>query len=328
MLTYRMSKTENLKFETWSPFKYGTNDSVVMPWMPWDLIQWSKSANAILDKQDLRDVLIHQTALVKNFNRESELITYGHVNYHGVSYPLQLVRFGNYDTTKPSIFVQGGTHGYEPSGVFANLAFQEDVQKYTDRFNVFAVACANPWAFVKDQRWGAHGVDGNRGWYFGSQNQEADALIKYMWQTYPEAMQHGFLAHISCHEAPPIRDAELEAIAAERSGTVFTGPTPIPDGFFLIADLTRNNPRIETAIIDAVEQATHIANADKKNKIYGCDLQQRGVIYTDVAGIEVLSTNPKYAFTTEANPESKRLLNSSEVINAQALAIHAALEAL
>lgn len=315
-----------IKFDTWSPFDFPLTDSP-RQWMPWDLSNWSQSADAQEDIYDLRDFYNHQASIISQFNGAAKRMVCGYVTYHDVSYPIVMSLIGPYDPSKPSVLIQGGTHGYEPSGVFANLQFSKEAAQYIERYNIFAIACTNPWAFVKDQRWGAHGVDGNRGWHVGSQNQEAEALILFMQREYPEAMQRGFHIHISNHEWPVERDNEFDALKAQRNGQEFT-PSDLTSEtrseFFLIEDGQRNNRTVAKAVINSVENVMPILKPDGKGCIYDTPIQQKGVIHTNLQNIDVLFTNASIALTTEIKVGTE---DTDVLVNAQVAAIHAALDA-
>merc|ERR1712107_392037 len=53
---------------------------------------------------------------------------------------------------------------------------------------------------------------------------------------------------------------------------------PIPDGFYLVQDLTSPQPEWHKAMIDKVKTVTHIAPPDSNGKIIGEDITQDGVI--------------------------------------------------
>ena len=52
----------------------------------------------------------------------------------------------------------------------------------------------------------------------------------------------------------------------------------IPDGFYGVADSAKPEPAFQKAIIDAVEQVTHIAPSDENGYLIGSKTEQRGVI--------------------------------------------------
>lgn len=321
----------------WDPKQGETPDprGILEPWSAAEYAKWREEQYAKAPVRSYeQDVVAPSRSLAAEFNQNAgvgaELIEYAQLTDNGKTYPGILLRIGEYDEEKPSVFIQGATHGYEPSGVRASLEFMKaSAANYADKFNIFVLPCTSPWGYETDNRWNSDGVDVNRGFVEDSKVKEARAIMDYMHGHYPKEMEKGFLAHISLHEAPPTRDAELEAIQAEAKGEVFEGPTPIPDGFFLIADVNRNNPEIERHIIQAVGEVTHVASEDENGEIYGKKIEQKGVIHTDIKGIDALFTNPHYAFTTEANPESSKLeAGREEVIRAQVKAIETALDHL
>ena len=297
-------------------------------WTQAQLNQWSIAANSKPDQQDLRSVYNIQNTVIAQFNGTAQQNVCGYVTYYGVSYPIILSQIGPYDTAKPSVLIRGGTHGYEPEGVFANLEFQREAGQYIGKYNVLAIACTNPWAFVKDERWGAHGIDGNRSWFPGSENQEADAIFHFMEHKYPEIRHHGLYIDLSNHTWPVERDIEHDALKAEREGQPFTRPnitTEAESKFFVIHDEQRHSIEIGNAMVKAVKNVIPILEPDEHGQIYGCDLQHEGGIFTNLPDIDVVMyQKTRIALTTEIKVGDDSI---EKRIQAQVTATHAALQA-
>ena len=62
----------------------------------------------------------------------------------------------------PTVYVNGGTHGDEPSGTEAVLRFLEGrVDRWTDRFRFDVIPCLNPSGYEAGTRENSGGVDLN-----------------------------------------------------------------------------------------------------------------------------------------------------------------------
>lgn len=75
-------------------------------------------------------------------------------------YPVYCVERG--DTGLPTALVTAGTHGDEPAGVEAALAFlEDDPPPWLERLHVQVIPCLNPYGYVHDTRHNAQNVDVN-----------------------------------------------------------------------------------------------------------------------------------------------------------------------
>ena len=62
----------------------------------------------------------------------------------------------------PVIYINGGTHGDEPAGVEAALAFlEEEWDRWADRVRFEVIPCLCPWSYVHNARLNAQEVDVN-----------------------------------------------------------------------------------------------------------------------------------------------------------------------
>ena len=76
-------------------------------------------------------------------------------------YPLINLSRGR-DPRLPTVFVMGGTHGDEPAGVEAALAFlNRDLEGWLPLFNFEVIPCLNPYGYVHNTRHNACEVDLN-----------------------------------------------------------------------------------------------------------------------------------------------------------------------
>src|SRR6185369_8257624 len=104
---------------------------------------------------------------------------------------------------------------------------------------------------------------------------------------------------------------QIEAVGnlalAARDGEVFE-PGEIPDGFYLVDDADHPQPAFQRAVIEAVAQVTHIAEADANGQIIGCALQSPGVISFSVVKRALCAaiTGARFSTTTEVYPDSPR----------------------
>ena len=81
------------------------------------------------------------------------------------------------DSSLPAVYVSGGTHGDEPAGTEAALAFLENgCEQWLDRFRFFVIPCLNPYGYVHNTRSNAQDVDIN--WAFRRDDVPEIGLLK------------------------------------------------------------------------------------------------------------------------------------------------------
>ena len=245
---------------------------------------------------------------------------YGQLDYPPDRYRQLALRSRGWRDERPVVFVTGGVHGYETSGVHGALQFLE--QRAADYpVNLLAVPCVSPWAYERIQRWNANAVDPNRSFKEGSTAAEAAALLRLV------APLHGrFLLHVDLHETTDSDESEFRPALAARDGKPFE-PGLIPDGFYLVDDSQNPQPEFQRAVIEAVARVTHIAPADDKNEIIGSPVISPGVIEYPMQELGLCAgiTGARYTTTTEVYPDSPRA--TPEQCNAaQVAAVCAAIE--
>lgn len=297
------------------------------PWGEEEINEWR--AQQQMQRSYEEDVILPLSTLNEKFNISAKgmrLETYGVLAYDGKEYPLSAVQVSEWSPSKPSIIITGGVHGYETSGVKGALRFLEtSALRYAEQFNIVVAPCVSPWSYETINRWNPKAQDPNRGFKQGGNVQESALLFNYIQKRFSQ----GFHTHIDLHEATDSDTSIFQPITAQRDGVEFDGGTAIPDGFFAISDVGKQNPALEHAIIERVKTVTHIAPPDLDGTIYGVIPQQEGVIYTNVQGITPLMTNPVNAITTEMYPDSLRIKDKvEEPIQAQIAAIEGALDFL
>lgn len=265
-----------------------------------------------------------------------EVTQYGALSHNPERFPLYSVRTKDWSSSKPSVLVTGGVHGYETSGVQGALLFlQERAELYASSFNIVVAPCVSPWGYETIQRWNAQAIDPNRsfnpegevveGRSFNPEpgTEESLALISHLATLGVEQ----WLCHVDLHETTDTDESEFRPAKASRDGTGYT-PGEIPDGFYLVADLTNPQPAWHKAMIDAVRVVTHIAPPDAAGNIIDEPVTQEGVIgipSPKSLGLCSGVTNALYATTTEVYPDSPKA--SAEQCNrAQVATISAALD--
>ena len=140
----------------------------------------------------------------------------------------------------PYVFVTGGVHGYETSGVQGAILFLKTVApQLSATFNFLVVPCVSPWGYETIQRWNAGAVDPNRsfnpdgevvaGRSFNPEpsTDESRNLIAYLGTLGVEQ----WLCHVDLHETTDTDETEFRPAKAARDGEDHT-PDSIPDGFY------------------------------------------------------------------------------------------------
>lgn len=249
---------------------------------------------------------------------------YGALSISPDRYPLFAARSRDWDSSRPTVLVTGGVHGYETSGVQGALRFLEAVaMDYSDRFNLLVAPCVSPWGYETINRWNPAAVDPNRSFRDNSPSEEATLLMAYIKSTSAE-----FLAHIDLHETTDTDNSEFRPALSARDATEHAN-WHIPDGYYLVGDTGRITPEFHKAIIESVEKVTHIAPPAVDGKIIGETVEQWGVINYQAKelGLCMGMTDATYVGTTEVYPDSPKV-NPENCIEAQVATVVGALEFL
>lgn len=262
------------------------------------------------------------------------------------SFPLFAVRSRDWSKDKPCVFVTGGVHGYETSGVEGALQFLETkADKYSEHFNILVAPCISPWGYERIQRWNAYAVDPNRsfnpdgevveGRSFNPEaaTQESAAIIHFLRNDMAELMgtdgDAGWTCHVDLHETTDTDKTEfIPAMAARDGKTGKSEKGEIPDGFYLVQDKSSMKEDWHTAMIEKVRTITHIAPPDANGKIIGCEVSQEGVIKIPPKrslGLCAGVTSAPYRTTTEVYPDSPKA-TPEQCNDAQVACIEAALD--
>jgi hypothetical protein len=303
-----------------------TDDSVYpigTPGIPWgfkEKQQWL--ASQVKQRSYFDDIESRILALDKQKFNVSQygVLNYSHVGFS--DYPLYCVKVGKFDENRATILITGGVHGYETSGVHGALYFIENVASvYSQHANILVLPCVSPWAYETINRWNPNAIDPNRSFQTGSLAEEANLAMNCV-----SELGVDIIMHIDLHETTDTDNSEFRPALAARDA-IEQREWEIPDGFYTVGDSARPQNDFQTAIIEAVREVTHIAEADKSGHIIGSLMQQPGVINYDKKSLYLCGgfTNAIYVSTTEVYPDSPNA--TPEVcIKAQVAAITGAIE--
>lgn len=285
-------------------------------WSEREIEQWR--ARQSRERHYDRDVVPRIDALTDRY----EKVAYGELDYAGERYTLFALRDRHFDAALPTALVTGGVHGYETSGVLGALSFLEKyAPDYAGKLNLLVVPCVSPWGYERINRWNYDAIDPNRNFRPDGPAREATALIELV-----RAVPGSFLIHVDLHETTDSDAEEFGPARAARDGKDYELEI-IPDGFYVVDDSENPQPKLQSAIIAAVEGVTHIAAADAKGEIIGSTVVAHGVIEYPLRTLALCTsvTGARYTTTTEVYPDSSRT-TSEECILAQVTAIRAALD--
>jgi hypothetical protein len=284
-------------------------------WGAAELDQWR--ARQVRQRSYADDVLSRVERLRDRFDVSS----YGELVYADERFPLMAIRNRNWQPSLPTVLVTGGVHGYETSGVHGALRFVEaHAPSYAGRVNLLVVPCVSPWGYERIQRWNYDAIDPNRSFREASPARESEALMRLI------APLHGqFVAHIDLHETTDTDASEFHPALAARDGKPLE-PCTVPDGFYLVDDTENPQPEFQQAIIQAVEQITHIALADEQGGIIGSPVVAHGVIRYALQALGLCAgiSGARYLTTTEVYPDSPRA-TPAQCIAAQVAVVCAAI---
>jgi len=247
-----------------------------------------------------QEVLTKIDALKSDFDVEQ----YGALTIDESRYPLFVIKTINFDSSKKTVLVTGGVHGYETSGVQGALQFvKTKAQQYSQYFNIIVVPCVSPWGYETINRWNAKAVDPNRSFYQNSPAEESAALFNYI-----GSLKLDVIAHFDLHETTDTDNSEFRPALASRDATEHDNWS-ISDGFYLVGNTLNTQDNFQKAIIEGVEKVTHIAPADEQGKLIGVPLAQFGVINYAARklGLCMGLTDAEFVTTTEVYPDSPKV---------------------
>jgi len=294
-------------------------DLIGTPGRPWgeaEVAAWRSQQT--IKRSYAADVL----SVIDTLRSRFDVSEYGRLDYRPHSYPLFAIKSRDWRDELPCVLVTGGVHGYETSGVHGALQFVEQhAAGYAGRVNLIVAPCISPWAYERIHRWNANALDPNRSFRDDSPAQESAALMRLI-----APFRHRVLVHIDLHETTDSDESEFRPALAARDGIDYA-PGEIPDGFYLVDDSERPQPRFQQAIIEAVAKVTHIAPADSHGEIIGSPMVAPGVIEYTLAKLGLCAgiTDAPYKTTTEVYPDSPRS-NAEQCNAAQVAAVCAAID--
>jgi hypothetical protein len=280
-------------------------------WGAKEKAQWLSAQK--VQRSYAQDVLAPITAMAASGLFKTQ--QYGELEYEQDTYPLIALTSAQWDDNNPIVLITGGVHGYETSGVHGALRFaQTKAQDYVQDFNFIIVPCVSPWGYETINRWNPLAIDPNRSFYADSPAPEAANLL---------SLTEGLnvLLHIDLHETTDSDNSEFRPALAARDA-IEQRSWDIPDGFYTVGDTLNPCEALQSAIIAAVEQVTHIAPCDEQGMIIGSPMEQKGVINYPLKklGLCASLTNASYTTTTEVYPDSPKV-DAENCIVAQVAAI-------
>ncbi len=288
-------------------------------WCDVDKQQWFEEQTI---KRSYKDEVLNKIVQLTPYYTVQQ---YGALMLDESRYPLFVLKNKDWHRDKKTVFVTGGVHGYETSGVQGALRFlfNEAKQKNTrwgQLFNIVVVPCVSPWGYETINRWNNQAIDPNRSFYQNSPAQESSLLMNFI-----DSLGTDVVMHIDLHETTNTDNTVFRPALAARDA-IEQKNWNIPDGFYLVGDTCKPQALFQEKIIETVKSVTHIAPADENNKLIGVELEQFGVINYAARelGLCMGLTDAAYVTTTEVYPDSHNV-DDENCIVAQVAAITAAL---
>jgi hypothetical protein len=272
--------------------------------------KWTEKENVLwfeaqTIKRSYQDEVVEKIISLK---ADFDVQQYGALSLNETRYPLFVIKTKNWDSSKKTVLVTGGVHGYETSGVQGALRFVETkANEYAEHFNIVVAPCISPWGYETVNRWNAQAIDPNRSFYQNSPAQESAAIMKCVAELNTE-----IFVHIDLHETTDTDNSTFRPALAARDA-IEQKAWDIPDGFYLVGNSVAPVADFQKAIINAVEKVTHIAPSDESGKLIGVTLEQLGVINYAARklGLCMGLTDAKYMTTTEVYPDSPKSDNEN-----------------
>ncbi len=249
-----------------------------------------------------------------------DIVLYGNLSYESNMYPLYFVRSQQFDSSKKTVLITGGVHGYETSGVHGALAFMSrEAQKYSDSFNFICAPCISPWAYETINRWNPKAIDPNRSFYPESPAEECNLFLNAV-----SGIE--IFAHFDLHETTDTDNTIFRPALEQRDGKP-QELSEIPDGFYVVGDTRNPQKEFQKAIIESVKRVTHIAPADENGNIIGVPLEDEGVINYDMKKLFLCGgfSGAQFSTTTEVYPDSPKVTDAN-CVDAQVASIRGGLD--
>jgi hypothetical protein len=274
------------------------------PWGDAEKAEWKAQTRRQRSYQE--EVIDKLEQLRKDGNYDVE--QYGALPMDSERYPLFIVKSKHWSSSKPSILVTGGVHGYETSGVQGAILFLQEkatLDKYAEQLNILVAPCVSPWSYEHIQRWQEDLKDPNRSFKNGGETYQSKALMEYVEQL--SCQGYSFCCHLDLHETTDSDCTEFMPAKHAMAGEEFPGEI-IPDGFYLVGDSVRPELDFLEAAIHSVRQVTHIAPPDENGNIVHVPIVRDGMILVPVKelGLCCSLTGARFCTTTEVYPDSPR----------------------
>ncbi len=286
------------------------------PWSDQERQAWHDAQSA---RRSYREEVI---ARLDSLPSAFSVTQYGALPVDPQRYPLFALTADGAGPSAPWALITGGVHGYETSGVQGALDFAHGAaSRYLDRINLLVLPCVSPWGYEMITRWNPNAVDPNRSFRTDAPAEEAAAAMALV-----RERDLRFLMHIDLHETTDSDEDEFRPALAARDGKAFE-PGTIPDGFYTVGDADRRQLGFQQAIVDAVSQVTHIADADSEGKLIGTETDAPGIIHIPARRLGLCAgvSDATYTSTTEVYPDSDRV-TADECNAAQVAAASGALD--
>lgn len=287
------------------------------------MAQWGQTEKDMWFKEQVihrsyKDEVVGKVLALKS---KFQVSSYGALTLNPDQYPLFFLKSNDFSSTKRTVLITGGVHGYETSGVHGALGFFEKAaDEYSQHFNWLCFPCISPWSYETINRWNPKAIDPNRSFYSNSPAEECQLYLTAL-----NSLKAQPFVHFDLHETTDTDNTVFRPALEQRDG-VHQELWPIPDGFYLVGDLENPRNEFQKAIIDSVRKVTHIAPHDEHGQIIGDKIEQEGVINYPVKKLFLCagSTNAEYTTTTEVYPDSPRVTDQI-CIEAQIAAIQGGL---
>ena len=257
---------------------------------------------------------------IEELKASFDIVQYGNLSYESNIYSLYFVRSRKIDSSKKTVLITGGVHGYETSGVHGALAFMSrEAQKYSDSFNFICAPCISPWAYETINRWNPKAIDPNRSFYPDSPAEECRLFLNAV-----SGIE--IFAHFDLHETTDTDNTIFRPALEKRDGKSQEF-SEIPDGFYVVGDTRNPQKEFQKAIIESVKKVTHIAPADENGNIIGVPLEDEGVINYDMKKLFLCGgfSGAQFSTTTEVYPDSPKVTDAN-CVDAQVASIRGGMD--
>lgn len=291
-------------------------EKTLIPWGTKEKENWLQEQTI---KRSYRNEVISK---IESLKSAFDIIQYGALSLDKDRYPVFMIKTKSFNPDKRTVLITGGVHGYETSGVQGALAFMErEATKYSENFNIVCFPCISPWGYETINRWNHQAIDPNRSFCENSQAEECRLFLKAV-----ANLNTKIYAHFDLHETTDTDNTIFRPALEKRDGKP-QELSEIPDGFYLVGEISKPQREFQKAIIESVRKVTHIAPPDKEGKIIGVPIDQDGVIYYDMKKLFLCGgfSDAEYSTTTEVYPDSPKATDEI-CIEAQVAAIKGGLD--